>query len=209
MQTTIQEQNYYYMKKYWNWVNTQSHTAIVQPTLYQTIVLNKVNQCLNGTSSDINSVLTPINPIRITHWLTLINPIRHRFKAVSQSSSPISLKGLSSTIDSLKETQLSSTIGSLLLLLESIHHGWQHPPLFKRKKLCAEKDQSENGMHIPQPTNLAFRHEIWWHGKLATTGLVDGCSVLPETQIDGFHMRVGAAQDLSVGVPFPYGSCWR
>ena len=44
---------------------------------------------------------------------------------------------------------------------------------------------------------------------LATAGTVDGCSVLPETQLVGTRLRVDTTRVLSVGGPFPNGSCLR
>ena len=45
--------------------------------------------------------------------------------------------------------------------------------------------------------------------KFTTTGSVDDCSVLPETQFVGTLLRMNTTQLLSAWVPFPYGSCSR
>ena len=45
--------------------------------------------------------------------------------------------------------------------------------------------------------------------EFATTGSVDGCSVLQETQFVGTHLRVDTTRVYMWGLLYPYASCRR
>ena len=64
------------------------------------------------------------------------------------------------------------------------------------------KFQREKGVHSPQPTTWPSTKKSDGMEKFVTTGSVDGCSVLPETQFVGTRLRMDATLALYVGGSF-------
>ena len=66
---------------------------------------------------------------------------------------------------------------------------------------------SEKGVYSPSPLTWPFTKKSDGTQKLLTTGSVDGCSVLPETQLVGIRLRMDTTWVLYVGVfPSPMGA---
>ena len=75
--------------------------------------------------------------------------------------------------------------------------------LLKRKKPCAEEDQSEKRVHNLQPTNLDLNFFFLMHINVCNNRSVDGCRILLATQIVRTCMCVDITRVLSVGGILP------
>ena len=62
---------------------------------------------------------------------------------------------------------------------------------------------------VPSPLIWPSTKEFSGTEKFATTGSVDGCSVLPETQFVWNRLCIDTTWVKSVGVSFPHASCRR
>ena len=82
--------------------------------------------------------------------------------------------------------------------------------IFSRgRDLVLLKFKVRRGCTVPNPLTWSSTMKCDGSERIAMTGSVVACSILPETQFAWTHLRIDATQVLSVGVPFSYGSCRR